>query len=252
VFISENAGASWTPLNNGLTHGNVTAVRVDPVVNEVLHAATLGGGVFEYEFDRCNNGGVPIDCGSCRTCDPELGCIGAPLPACRQPALAGKARLRMKNDSTEARDHFVWTWARGAATALGAFGDPTTATGYEMCIFDESGGAPALLMRARIDPGGVCKQGKPCWKPAKKGFKYRNGEALPDGLTKLLLKEGETGKAKIVLKGRGAPLPVPEFPLPLPLRFQLRNDLGECWEGAYTDETTVKNDATRFNAKSAP
>lgn len=253
VFTSTDGGASWAPINTGLTHGNVPVVRVDPVTTTLLHAGTLGGGVFHYELDRCSVNGAPLDCGVCQTCDPAFGCIGEPWEGCRAPALPGKARLRFKNDAIGGRDRIVWTWGRGSATALAAFGDPTATTGYDVCIFDESGVVPAAEMRARIPAAGTCKRGKPCWKPFKqRGFKYRNGEALPDGLTKLILKEGLDEKAKIILKGRGVPLELPAVPMSLPIRLQLRNDVGECWEARYTEEGTVKNEDRRFNGKSAP
>ncbi len=255
VFLSVDAGATWVGLDDGLTSGNVQAVILDPVDTDLLHAGTLGGGVFDYEFDRCTDGGGPIDCGSCQTCDPAFGCIGEPAVGCGLPAIPAKSRLVMKNDSAVTRDRMVWLWTKGSATSLAAFGDPTTTTEYEMCLFDESGPVPMLAMRSVIPAAGVCKRGKPCWKAFKdKGFRFRDGQGVPDGITKLQLKEGESTKAKMLLKGSGAGegtiLPLPDFPLGLPLRIQLRNDLSECWEAVFTEAGTTKNDGTRYHGKS--
>jgi len=255
VFLSLNSGASWVGLDDGLTSGNVQAVILDPIDTDLLHAGTLGGGVFDYEFDRCTDGGGPIVCGSCETCDPAFGCIGEPAAGCRLTAIPEKSRLIMKNDSAVTRDRMVWKWSKGSATSLAAFGDPTTTTAYEMCMFDESGPVPMLAMRSVIPPAGTCKRGKPCWKAFKdKGFRFRDGQGVPDGITKLQLKEGESEKAKVLLKGSGAGegtiLPLPDFPLGLPVRMQLRNDLGECWEAVFTEVGLTKNDGIRFHGKS--
>jgi photosystem II stability/assembly factor-like uncharacterized protein len=253
VFTSLDAGLQWSALNNGLTHGNVPVLAVDPSNHFQIHAGTLGGGVFHHEVARCDDNGEPLDCGFCQTCDPDYGCIGEPTNGCHEPFVPGKARLRFKNDAIGARDRIVWAWGRGSNTTTGQFGTPTTTTDYEVCIFDESGEVPRVEMRGRIPAAGICKRGKPCWKATKQGgFKYRNGDGLPDGLTKLILKPGGNGKAKVVLKGRGVDLNPPDVPINLPFRLQLRNEIGQCWEATYDEAGTVRNFDRRYNGKSAP
>ncbi len=46
VFLTEDAGVTWTPLNTGLFHKNVTAIKVDAVDHRTVYAGTEGGGIF--------------------------------------------------------------------------------------------------------------------------------------------------------------------------------------------------------------
>ena len=46
VWVSDNAGASWSPLNDGLFHRFVTAFTIDINDHNTLYAGTEGGGVF--------------------------------------------------------------------------------------------------------------------------------------------------------------------------------------------------------------
>ena len=52
MFRSLNRGATWTPVNNGLTNGVVTSLAINPLQPTTLYAGTNGGGVF-----RSLNGG---------------------------------------------------------------------------------------------------------------------------------------------------------------------------------------------------
>jgi photosystem II stability/assembly factor-like uncharacterized protein len=47
VSRSEDGGATWTPINEGLTNLVVTSIAIDAQNTENLFAATYGGGVFE-------------------------------------------------------------------------------------------------------------------------------------------------------------------------------------------------------------
>jgi hypothetical protein len=63
------------------------------------------------------------------------------------------------------------------------------------------------------------------------------------------LKAGQTGKAQILVKGRGSNLQAPALSLMnLPVRVQLVNGGGACWEATYS--STFQNTATTFKAKS--
>jgi photosystem II stability/assembly factor-like uncharacterized protein len=50
VFRSADGGASWAPMNEGLTHPDVLCLALDPQAGRTLYAATEGGGVFAYTF----------------------------------------------------------------------------------------------------------------------------------------------------------------------------------------------------------
>jgi hypothetical protein len=250
VFISIDAGLHWGPLNAGLTPLNVAAVRVDPVTPTILHAGTIGGGAFDYEQTGCDDGGQPVVCGPCSTCHPAYGCIGYAWSQCRKPTQLRTAKLTIKDKEPSTRDRIVWTWKRGQETPIEAYGDPLTDTLYDVCMIDESVTPPAVQMHATVEPALLCN-GKPCWKAVEhRRYRYRNGDAIPDGVTKLLLNAGESSHAKVILKAKGELLGLPSLPMGLPFRLQLHNDLGECWGAVYTEAGTRKNEETQYVGKS--
>jgi hypothetical protein len=171
------------------------------------------------------------------TCSPD------PSPGCRLPVRSGKAKLALKDKAPDTRDSVKWKWAKGAATAVGEFGDPLASTGFVACLYDT---ASVLRMQLRIPAGGTCGA-NPCWK-AKSGttFVYRDKERTPDGVTKLILASGPAGKARIVLAAKGDAIPLPPLgAFALPLRFQLQGN-GQCWEAVYG--TPQKNSPDEFKA----
>jgi photosystem II stability/assembly factor-like uncharacterized protein len=246
VFLSQDGGGTWTSFNAGLANLNTLAVVVDPSMPRLLHAGALGSGVFDYEQDACDDGGAPVVCGGCEVCNPAFGCVGEVWSGCHDPILSHKAKLHIKDKSPNARDRIVWKWLRGEATTIDEYGNPLEATDYALCIFDLSGPQPTVVLHATAPAGGECGP-KACWREVGgRRYKYRNGEATPDGLSKLLLNEGDDEKAKIILKGHGDLLNVPTLPLNLPFLLQLRASNGQCWEALYTDHGTIKNDGQIF------
>jgi hypothetical protein len=135
----------------------------------------------------------------------------------------------------------------GEATLKSAFGDPRTTTDYELCAYD---GNDELLTHAAMPAGEICDpaRNKPCWRETKKGFRYIDRALTPDGIRSLDLAEGIDGKARIVLKGKGALLDLPALPISsLPVTVQILNDEGACWEAVFA--SSLKNDGERFLAK---
>jgi hypothetical protein len=169
---------------------------------------------------------TPSSCG--RT--PEAGC--QPAAARSSPLLLGKGKLK-------------WRWTSSAAVATSDFGDPAATTDYRLCIYDASGEGWSALAPA----GGTCG-GRPCWKAlGSVGFRYGDRDALPDGLTKMLLAAGTVGRARIQVRGGTANLPLPSLPFTTPVRVQLqRADGGACWEATYGSAVTDGPDG--FKAKS--
>jgi hypothetical protein len=47
VFKTTDGGASWSPMNSGLTNTRVQALAIDPVTPATIYAGTYGGGVFK-------------------------------------------------------------------------------------------------------------------------------------------------------------------------------------------------------------
>jgi hypothetical protein len=174
-----------------------------------------------------------------QSCDP------APLPGCRQPTVENKALLLLKSKGGGGeKDKLVWKWLKGDATALEDLGDPINATTYTLCIYDEAAGVPSLALTAAVLPGGTC-DGDPCWSAIGKGFKYKDSTATSGGIKNILLKFGESGKAKIVVKGTGASLDMPALPFVQDptVVVQLKNNIGVCWEARYSAPATDNSDA---------
>ena len=207
--------------------------------------------------DGNNNCSLSIDvdtlCGTCEHCDPGDGmCVPGPRPDCLQPTQAAKARLLIKDNPTrDAADLVVWKWIKGEETTFADFGDPTTTTNYELCIFDA--GTP--VVQSLIPAGGTCGS-LPCWRTlGSNGYKYINRDRTPDGILKVLLRAGSDGKAKIILKGKGENLPFePAFlPMATPVIAQLHADQGAqatdtCWETNHISLGPLYNAEDQFKA----
>lgn len=193
-----------------------------------LLIASLGGTIY-----RLTATGTPDVVPPCLTCS------ATPLGSCRQPG-ATKAKLLIKNDpDDDSKDKVIWKWLKGDETLKEAFGNPDVFDST-LCIY--TGTAEDLVVDAAIPGEGACPS---CWTETTPGFKYK----VPGGgIEKVLLKSGAAGKAKIVLKGKGGPLPaLPAVPITVPVRVQLSNSDGECWEATYSNAT--KNENNMFKAK---
>jgi hypothetical protein len=191
---------------------------------------------------------------------PAPACGPAPDVGCRKPTAPLKSQIVLKDRQPDAGDLLTWKWTKGAATTKPDFGDPLTSTSYTLCLYDETSGMPALVLAARIPASGLCA-GVPCWKEKSHGFDYLDRDATRDGVTKVVLREGLAGRAKIVLKAKGINVDMPGETPPgeagLPLRqdakvtVQLKNDHdgGICWEAEYM-APAIANDGAQFRDKS--
>ena len=190
-------------------------------------------------------------CGPCNACDAALGCVGGPRGDCARPRVPLAAKLKLKRAGTPGGDLLLWKFARGEETLLGDFGDPLAADGFSLCLYDESGATPALVLRADAPAGGTCGTA-PCWKATgSSGFRYKDREGTPNGLLKLQVKAGGPGRAKASIKGKGGNLPaLPALPLALPSRVQLHAAGSACWEAVYDGGGASRNDATSFLGRS--
>jgi acyl-homoserine lactone acylase PvdQ len=174
-------------------------------------------------------------------------CGAAPATGCRTPSIPGRALLVLKDKAPDTRDGLLWKWLKGATTAKSDFGDPLTTTDYRLCLYD---GTAALVAHAEAPAGGTCdaRRARPCWRESATGFKYVDRDLTPSGLQKVLLKAGPEGKARILVKGKGALLALPSLPvLDLPVTVQLLNGAGACWEASYG--STLRNQPELFKAK---
>jgi len=193
-------------------------------------------------------GGVPVVCPACESCDPDVGCVGAPRPSCRETFIPGKSTLIVKDKAGDAKDKIVWKWAKGQTTELADYGDPLTTDGFEFCIFDESGATPVVVGGSRMPAGDTCPE-KACWRTTSSGFKYADKLGTPDGIIKMLLKAGEDGTALALVKGKGELLSTPVLPLGASTRVQLRGT-DACWEAVFSAAGTKRSDVNIFKGLS--
>ena len=162
----------------------------------------------------------------------------ASTPAC-QPAASRRSTLTIRNVTADARDSLKWAW-QGAPVGPTDLGDPTTTTGYTLCVIDQSSGQPTLrlgspLMRADWSAS-----------PSARTFKARSESDFP--YTKVQLRTTTAGSGKFKLGAKGEYLH-PSLPLALPATVRIvRDDADTCWEATYT--SAKRNEAGRFSARS--
>jgi hypothetical protein len=177
-------------------------------------------------------------------------CPTIPAPGCVAPGVGGKSLLQIRtdpDDPTGGKDKLKWKFKGGPALAQADFGDPTTATSYALCIYDDS----ALEVTVDVPPGDTT------WKPVGgKGYLFKDPNGSADGVTGVKLFGGAAGKGKLQTKGRGANLPplVPASPTTFfanqtSVVVQLHESDGDCYETEFTAADERKNDGTQFTAR---
>lgn len=173
-------------------------------------------------------------------------CSTGPAARCRRSA--GSVFVAKKSKK-EGKDLMKWVWTKGDATSFAALGTPESSTAYALCVYDSEGALAATSQRVAIAADGSKWTTK-----APKLAKYKDKAGTADGTTKVLVKAGASGKAKIVFLAKGANLVLPEaasedqlFALEPNLQVQLIHDGGECWGSEFT--TAKKHTATQIVAK---
>jgi len=191
--------------------------------------------------------------------DQEEGmlCGATPRMGCRISIEPAKAELLVKDGTSDRGDGLVWKWIKGERTEPADFGSPTTTDSLGLCMYEQSGEGPVLVFRAITAPGSECSVGstrRSCWlglgKQVGSGgygqYTYRNKEQTPDGIDQMVLKPGDEGKVKVLVKAKGGNLSLPELPLGLPLQVQLHAQSGECWEATYSEMGVKDNNPRQF------
>ncbi len=169
-------------------------------------------------------------------------CATSPAMGCMAPA-GFKKRLRI----SDKKDLVSWRWRTTGNVPLVDFGDPVNTSDYSFCVY--AGAVPQLIMELRAPAGGTCAN-KPCWKSrGNKGFRYKDKDRTPSGITKLVLRTSEAPLSDIVLRARGLNIPIPPLNLTQPVIAQLiKGDGPECWQTTYS-APALKNTADVFQDK---
>lgn len=144
---------------------------------------------------------------------PAAACATEPRVDC---AVARTSVLKL-SDGGVGRRTVGWTWKSASPLLPADIGDPTQASSYALCAYDETG----VLFYAAAVPAGATCDAAPCWKGVGKpagvaGWKLKDRAGRHGGITTVVVKPGDGGKGKAVVKGREAsagPLPFPALPL---------------------------------------
>jgi DNA-binding beta-propeller fold protein YncE len=178
-----------------------------------------------------------------------LACSATPAAGCRRPVVGNEGTVTIVDAADDARDRFVWKWARGEETSLADFGDPlATPADQVFCVYDASAGPQPVLASGAV-AGRFCEE-KPCWKAGETKFALRETDFTPHGLRAVVLRAGGDAQAKIVARGKGRRLVLPALPLAVPVIVQMQAADGRCWEAVYGAPS--HNDAERFKARADP
>ena len=190
-------------------------------------------------------GGSALVCPLCERCDGVGGCQVAPQPDCRRPGTQ-RGDILLIRGPVESGDRVLWKWRNGEATSFEELGNPIAGDDYALCVYENGG--DSLLFRSTAPGASTCGP-NPCWtfQPrgsapgpgvSPKGLRYADRTAASDGLKLVLLTGGVSGKARIIVKGKGTALPLPLFSsVEPPLVVQLQREgapAGQCWEANYS------------------
>ncbi len=178
-------------------------------------------------------------------CESPLGCTHSPDVATGCNGTGGKSILSIKNDDDNSKDKVLFKWLKGTSP-LSDFGNPTSASGYTLCVFDSN----KVLASATAPAASTCGA-SPCWSTSATGVSYSDSSSPPDhdGVQKLSGKADTSGGAKILLKAGGETLPTIQLNgIVAPVTVQLRTTDAGCWEEQFSAGDQKKNDGDQFKA----
>jgi hypothetical protein len=223
-------GADGTPLGAPLV---VSHLRDGYQYHEDVAAAPGGDFVVVWDWSAFSSNYNVMG----RRFAPSSVCTTAPRDAvdCHQVTIPLKSKLNLRNRLPDTGDTVTWKWVRGDEVTLGDLGDPLATDSYALCLYDASG----FLMEAGVGPGGTCGP-RPCWTSlGPDGFRYVDKKAVQGAVRKLVLKPGEAGASKVIVKAKGHGIAMPALPLAPPVRAQLQATNGECWDVEYDAGVTL-------------
>ena len=155
----------------------------------------------------------------------------------------GRRSSSIKDKAVDTKDVLKWKWAKGAATSLGDFGDPTTTDGYLLCLVRRRRRVASIA----LPQGGVCA-GKPCWSDEADRLQLQGQGADARWRARCdQLKAGIAGKASAKVTGKGVNLPTPNpigFTGPIAVQLQ-RADHAICF-GTTFSAPFKKNEGGMF------
>jgi YVTN family beta-propeller protein/cysteine-rich repeat protein len=157
----------------------------------------------------------PLDCddGDLCTrdfCDETTGCFHQSDALLTCETAFARGSLLVAEDSP-GNERVTAKFLKGPALSQLDFGNPlglpSGTTAYALCIYDALGG---LVQSLDVDRAGdACgTPGVTCWNPigkpppAGRGYTYKDAAAASDGMRKLVVKGGDAGKSKALVKAK--------------------------------------------------
>ncbi len=195
--------------------------------------------------------GLPVSPGPAEnvTVTAALACTYA-CPAEPDPSCVGgmKSSLSILNGTDPANHSIKWQLTKGPQIDQADFGDPTVATTYSLCIYDQSLGVYSLEDELTVLFGANWTDKDP------RGFFYQDPFGSFDGVTRIQLKTGAAGKSKFHFRAKGLDVPMPvafsgsEMFDAESVDVTLHNNsTADCWRSSYGAIRT--NTPTKFVAK---
>jgi hypothetical protein len=116
---------------------------------------------------------------------------------------------------------FTWRWTQAQRDTPIDYGDPTTATDYAFCLYDDRA---RLLLNASLASGSR-------WSSYRRGFTYQSDQGRAGGISNARLRSATRSRVAILVKGRGLnPIArVSRANRNILVQAQLQGENG-CWE----------------------
>ena len=229
LFLSQSAGNYHLVASalSAIDQGVDTSSDVPTDIDAQVRSSAVGVDIGADEYV----GGQLVSC-------PRDGVL--PF-ACKRPTHARAASVLVRNDADDRRYKLHWMGRAGEATR--DFGEPTAATSFAVCVYDENAGAVQLIKEVLIPAGAG-------WESTSTGYRYRDRKLMRGAVDAVTLRAGSSGRASIRVSAKGLALHAPSLPLRQDpaVTVRLLNDRG-CWQARYSSNTN--NSAILFKASGA-
>lgn len=163
--------------------------------------------------------------------EPRTDCIGEAVP------FRSRLNIRQKPGAPQG-DRFNWKLRKGESMTPGELGNPTQDTGYELCVYVEVAGSCWLVLHPDAEAGSG-------WQRRNRGYAFKAKKGVhADGIRKLRLRTGKSGRARITVKGKGELLGLQALPMPADasILVQLYNAEDQCWSTEFGVEPLIDTD----------
>lgn len=206
--------------------------------------------MFRRTFASCL---LALGASVCLSTGARAACPLVPDTGCRTAELS-QFVIRIKAGTPE-QNRLTWKWKNGDSFSHGDLGDPLTDTDYVLCVYDSKSSAYAVATELAVPASALWVDRDP------KGWRYSDKIGTNAGVQKVQLKPGDSKKASVQWKAKGASVPLPPpasatklFSQDPGVIVQLQKQSGSgpnsCWtSGEFGDSDTSRNDPSGFSGR---